>query len=61
MNALFVYFLRIQSPYLVGFRIFTITSHEKHCKLMVRSLYQIGALGVIKALLNMQIFMLIRE
>ena len=61
MNALFVYFLRTQLLYLVGFLVFTITNYEKHCEPMVRSLYQIGALAVIKALFNMQIFTLIRE
>ena len=40
---------------------FTITNHEKQGELMVRSLYQIGALIVIKTLFNMQIFMLIKE
>ena len=49
MNVRFVYFPKIQSPYLVGFPIHTITKHEKHCQLMVRSLYQIGALAIIQA------------
>ena len=48
MTTKVIYFLIIQLPYLVGFLIFTITNHEKHCELMVRSLYQIGALAIIK-------------
>ena len=51
MNARFVYFLKMQLPYLVGFLVFTITNHEKQGELMVRSLYQIGALARIKAYL----------
>ena len=61
MNGRSVYFLRIQQPCLVGFPVFPITSHEKQCELMVRSLYHIGPLAVIKAQFNMQIFMLITE
>ena len=61
MNALFVYFLKIQWPYVVVFRVLTISNHEKQCELMVRSLYKIGALVVIKALLNMQIFTFVTE
>ena len=41
--------------------IFAITNHEKQGELMVKPLYQIGALAVIKAKINMQIFMLITK
>ena len=49
MNAPFVYILRIQSPDLIGFEGLAITNHKKQGELMVRSLYQIGALAIIKA------------
>ena len=47
MNTLFIYFLRIQQPYLAGLCAFAFTNHEREGELMVRSLYKIGALTVI--------------
>ena len=49
MNTYVVYFLRIQKPFLLGFLVLSVTNHEKQGELMVRSLYQIGALVDIKA------------
>ena len=48
MNRSFVCFLNIQYPYLVSFRVLAFTNFEKMGELMVRSLFQKGALTVIK-------------
>ena len=48
MNTSFVCFLKVQKRYLVSFRVLAFTNFEKMGELMVRSLYQKGALTVIK-------------